>query len=150
MKKRTWLQAIACAVCFVSIAAAAAAIELSRAEAPPRALPDAWRPAHELELLQIQNEGRVAVRDLSSRLGKLTDPVQRLALQRQIVELKREYRLRFLETLAASAELRGDHATADEARLQIERIENPPRPMSAPVHREAPSKRGLDEREERP
>jgi hypothetical protein len=95
--------------------------------------------ADELVLLSIQEEGIARVRELAVELAAEKDASRRYELKKRVVEIKRETRLRFLETLAAQAQERGEFAEVDAARAEIERIRNPYRP-STPSIRQRPDK----------
>jgi lipopolysaccharide export system protein LptC len=130
---------------FALILALAAALALTVAGATDRSTPtertvaasptEASAPhytADEMALLVLQEEGVARVRALSEELRATSDPARRAELQKQVVQIKQETRLRFLETLAAQAYERGDAEEYAAARAEIERLENPPRPAAVP------------------
>jgi len=98
---------------------------------------------HEATLLAIQEEGRGRVQALSEAARWEQDPDARWEIQVEISEVKRTYRLRFLEELAAGAAERGDERIRAEAQHQIELLRNPPRRDFDFVDRPHPDKNGL-------
>lgn len=103
--------------------------ETARAESPPR------YSAEEQALRAIQDEGRMRVRELAEQISKETDSERRMELQQQAVEIKKQNRIQFLETLAEFARQRGDEIVEQQALDQIENIKNPPRYEGSAVNR---------------
>lgn len=89
------------------------------------------RTAERKLLLEQRKEAQLMVRELSKRLAGLSDPAARRALERQVMEVKREARLQFLRTKASFARQRGEFEVADRIDLIIERTLRPR--FSAPV-----------------
>ena len=105
----------------------------AKAATPPRYTPE------QQALMAIQEEGRVQVRELADRIKTETDPERRAELDRQAIEIKKQTRIRFLETLAGFARQRGDEVIELQAMDQIENIKNPPRVTGTPI-RQTPDK----------
>lgn len=110
-----------------------ATVSGDEAVAKPRYSPE------EQALRAIQEEGRVQVRELAEQIRNESDPERRLELQQQAVEIKKQNRVRFLETLAGFARQRGDEIVEKQALDQIDRIKNPPRFTGTPI-RQTPEK----------
>lgn len=110
-----------------------ASTETAKVATPPRY-------THEQQaLMAIQDEGRIQVRELADRMKAETDPERRAELDKQAIEIKKQTRIRFLETLAGFARQRGDEVTELQAMDQIENIKNPPRVIGTPI-RQTPDK----------
>ncbi len=78
--------------------------------------------AEEKALAAIQEEGRARVAALAAELRAASSDGERQSLNRRIVALKTEYRVRFLETLQDFARQRGDEPTARAAARAIEQL----------------------------
>jgi len=95
--------------------------------------------AEEQVLLAIQEEGQIRLRAIADRLEAETDPDRRRELRDEGIALKKQTRIRFLETLAGFARQRGDQVTEQQALDQIEYIKNPSRAVGKPI-RQTPGK----------
>lgn len=112
-----------------------------QAAPPPAAAPH--RSREESALLAIQEEGRSRVRELANRIRNAATREERLELQKEVVAVKRETRLRLLQEHVNQAQDAGDQQRLQEARIQMERMTNPRR-TEAPgvIHRDPPPDAG--------
>ncbi len=134
--RKTWPALVLGGLTALSLAAAARSAGSGPKAAPTQLnhepAPTPPLTANERALAAIRAEGRVRVRNLAGQIAETADPQARRDLERRVVALKQEYRVRFLEALAAQAGARGDFDVRDEARHQIDLIHNPPVPKHGP------------------
>jgi len=105
--------------------------------------------AEERALLEIRKESWRRVREIAEQLRGMEEGPSRQDLERRALEIKRDYRVRFLETKASFARTRGELATAHELERLIERILHPRSQTVAPfagqVKKDAEAKEGRHE-----
>ncbi len=108
----------------------------------PRAVPAA-RPltAEERALVTIRMEAQTRVQALMKRAAGLSDPAAHRPIHEQVLEVKKQFHVRFLETKIAHARTRGDAVAAQELETALDRFMRPV-VRSLPADPGATTKRG--------
>lgn len=97
------------------------------------------RTPEDQALHEVREATALRVKELVSAMDGLKDGPALHALQRKVVELKREGDLEFLRTKVRFARRRGDLAAAQQLEMRIDAIVHPQmRRPAAPVQRAAP------------
>jgi hypothetical protein len=115
------------------------ASKLPEEAAPPILAP---RTPHQRAIAEVQEQGRLKVRELVAAMEALADGPALEALQRKVEQTKRETRLTILRMHVAHAREIGDLALAAEAQRQVDLMLDPPKPVVAKVSRPAPDAAG--------
>lgn len=107
-----------------------------------RPLPTPHRTEAEEALFAIQEEGKNRVKELAARIRNAATSEEALSLQKEVVEVKRETRLRLLREHMDQAIAAGDPSRVQEVQAQIELMTNPHRSQLPAVHRDPPASTG--------
>jgi hypothetical protein len=102
------------------------------------------KAAESAALREIRKRAQRQVRELAERLNAFPAGRGRLALQKEIVEIKRDARLELLRTKAHFARRRGELEAASHIEQVIERLINPrfTAPVTTPEQERATSAKG--------